>query len=141
MTYPRADTLNTGSAFTCLVTHLLPPSPRSRRKHYPFGNNDKWKTSGLDSCSQEPHQRDDPQEGLILLLSHGGRGSLDNCLDELSNLSARAEVIGPIFHQVTGWAHLYKNLYKQNTSPGWFSYPSETFLQHAQVGHNILIAN
>lgn len=69
--------------------------------------------------SQEPCQRYDPQEVLILLLSHGGGEKLDNSLDELSsNLSAGAEVIGPIFHQVTGWARLYMNFYKQNTSAG-----------------------
>lgn len=42
--------------------------------------------------SQEPHERGDPQEGLILLLSHGGGEKLDNILDELPNLAARAKL-------------------------------------------------
>lgn len=42
--------------------------------------------------SQEPHERDDPWEGLILILSHGGGGKLDNSFHGLSNLAARAKL-------------------------------------------------
>ena len=88
--------------------------------------------------SQEPRQRDGHQEVPILSPSHGDGGKLGNCLDELSSLLGRAEMVSPNF-QVTGWACLYTNLYKQNTSPGNFHIHPETFLQHAQAGHKMLI--
>lgn len=57
--------------------------------------------------------------GDVHSLAHPWSGEkLDNCLDELSNLCVKAEMIGPSFHQVTGQAHIYMNLYQQNTSPG-----------------------